>query len=62
TGMVPSAKTTKPLLDSKQDEFGFIWPGGVIAAGVATGPKDVAGSNQDATAAVARAMQDMVEV
>ncbi len=62
TGMVPNAKTNKPLLESKQDEFGFIWPGGVIAAGVATGPKDVAGSNQDATAAVAKSMQDMVEV
>lgn len=62
TGMVPNAKSTKPVIQSRQDEFGFIWPGGVIAAGVATGPKDVAGSNQDATAAVARAMQDMVEV
>jgi len=62
TGMQPTAKNEKPPVKANIDDFGFIWPGGVIAAGVASGPKDVAASNQDATGAVAKALQFMVEV
>jgi len=62
TGMQPPAKNEKPPVKANIDDFGFIWPGGVIAAGVASGPKDVAASNQDATGAVAKALQFMVEV
>ncbi len=59
TGMQPAAKTEKPLVNVTQDEFGFIWQGDAIGAGVATGPKDVAGSNQDATGAVAKALMQI---
>lgn len=59
TGMQPRAKTDHPAVKANQDEFGFIWPGGVVSAGVAAGPKDVAGSNQEATSAVARVLQYM---
>ena len=61
TGMQPNAKNEKPCVSANQDEFGFIWEGGVIAAGVASGPKDVSASNQDATCAVAKAMRHMGE-
>lgn len=59
TGMQPNAKTDKPIVKVNQDAFGFIWPGGAVAAGVATGPKDVSSSNQDATGAVARTLKNM---
>ena len=75
TGMVPTAAKDPPPLSSppgnqggniggvNQDEFGFIQNNGgsiVISAGVATGPKDVAGSNEEATGAVSQALQMMV--
>ncbi|MFC2149905.1 FAD-dependent oxidoreductase [Calditrichota bacterium] len=61
TGMQPR-QTTKPPATVNLDEYGFIVNNGkpnIIGAGVATGPKDVATSNEDATAAVARALMSV---
>lgn len=63
TGMVPVAKTDSPPVEVSQDSFGFIYPNGksnIISAGVAAGPKDVAASNEEATGAVVKALQQMV--
>lgn len=68
TGMVPTAKKSiLPALRGgikgggiEQDEFGFIENNGskaIISAGVATSPKDVAASNEEATGAVILALQ-----
>ena len=59
TGMKPNAQIQKPAVSAVQDDFGFIWPGGVLAAGVAAGPKDVSASNQEATGAVGLALQEI---
>jgi quinone-modifying oxidoreductase subunit QmoA len=62
TGMVPNTAGEPPPLDTPLDEFGFIAPDaeaagkGVIGAGVATRPTDVAASVQDATGAVMKAV------
>ena len=63
TGMVPVTSHEIPPCKVDRDEFGFIYNNGrsdVIAAGVTTGPKDVATSNEEATGAVAMALQVMV--
>ncbi len=63
TGMQPVLPKDKPPLGVKIDNYGFIINNGtatVIGAGVAAGPKDVATSNEEATGAVARALQQMV--
>jgi quinone-modifying oxidoreductase subunit QmoA len=59
TGMVPNTAGEPPPLDTPLDEFGFIAPGdgkGVIGAGVAMRPVDVAASVQDATGAALKAI------
>ncbi len=59
TGMVPNTADDAPPLDTPLDEFGFIAPHtdtGVIGAGVASRPVDVAASVQEATGAVLRAI------
>jgi len=59
TRMVPNTKDAPPPLDTPLDEFGFIAPDtgkGVIGAGVATRPFDVACSVQDATGAALKAL------
>jgi quinone-modifying oxidoreductase subunit QmoA len=58
TGMVPNTVDAKPPLDTELDEFGFIAPNskGVIGAGVAMRPYDVAASVQDATGAALKAI------
>ena len=58
-GMVPNTVDDPPPLNTPLDEFGFIVPdtdNGVIGAGVATRPVDVATSLQDATGAVLKAI------
>jgi len=55
TGMVPNTAQDPPPLNTPRDEFGFIAPetgGGLVGAGVAKGPVDVATTVQDATGAV----------
>ncbi|MBI4969985.1 MAG: CoB--CoM heterodisulfide reductase iron-sulfur subunit A family protein [Rhodospirillales bacterium] len=56
TGMQPSAK---PPMETAMDDYGFVvgHEGGVIGAGVATGPLDVSMSVQSATAAALGAVQ-----
>jgi quinone-modifying oxidoreductase subunit QmoA len=59
TGMVPNTADDRPPLDTPLDDFGFIVPdtgAGVIGAGVATRPLDVAASIQDATGAALKAI------
>ena len=59
TGMVPNTAQEPPPLDTVLDEFGFIAPDGatgVIGAGVAMRPFDVAMSVQDATGAALKAL------
>jgi quinone-modifying oxidoreductase subunit QmoA len=59
TGMVPNTAQEPPPLDTALDEFGFIAPDGatgVIGAGVAMRPFDVAMSVQDATGAALKAL------
>jgi quinone-modifying oxidoreductase subunit QmoA len=59
TGMVPNTAEIKPPLDTPLDEWGFILPGapsGIVGAGVASRPFDVAASVQDASGAVIRAL------
>jgi quinone-modifying oxidoreductase subunit QmoA len=59
TGMVPNTVDQAPPLGTVLDEFGFIAPDqttGVIGAGVATRPLDVACSIQDATGAALKAI------
>lgn len=59
TGMVPNTADDPPPIDTPLDEFGFIAPytgKGVIGAGVATRPVDVATSVQDATGSALRAI------
>jgi quinone-modifying oxidoreductase subunit QmoA len=58
-GMVPNTADDAPPLDTALDEFGFVAPNsttGVISAGVATRPFDVAASVQDATGAALKAL------
>ena len=63
TGMEPTAAAEyKPPVSLEMDEYGFIVPklgdgDGMFAAGVATGPLDVAASVQSATAAALKAIQ-----
>ncbi|MDP8228622.1 MAG: CoB--CoM heterodisulfide reductase iron-sulfur subunit A family protein [Candidatus Electryoneaceae bacterium] len=62
TGMEPNTSTEPPPMDVKIDEYGFLQRNGtegIYAAGVATGPKDVASSVEEATGAVIRAMKHM---
>jgi len=59
TGMVPNTAEIRPPLDTPLDEWGFIHPGapsGIVGAGVASRPFDVAASVQDASGAVIRAL------
>jgi quinone-modifying oxidoreductase subunit QmoA len=59
TGMVPNTAEERPPLDTALDEFGFIAPDvatGIIGAGVAMRPVDVAMAVQDATGAALKAM------
>ena len=59
TGMVPNTIDQAPPLDTPIDEFGFIIPDGdrgIIGAGSALRPMDVAASIQDATGAALKAM------
>ncbi|MEN6485340.1 MAG: CoB--CoM heterodisulfide reductase iron-sulfur subunit A family protein [Syntrophobacteraceae bacterium] len=61
TGMVPTAKGESLPIELARDEYGFILPEqsvpGIVAAGCARTPSDVATSVQDATAAALRAIQ-----
>lgn len=61
TGMQPSTAAGMPALDVDMDDYGFIVPegneGGIMSAGVASGPLDVSMSVQSATAAALRAIQ-----
>jgi quinone-modifying oxidoreductase subunit QmoA len=59
TGMVPNTAGEPPPLDTALDEFGFIAPdpvAGVIGAGVATRPVEVALAVQEATGAAMKAL------
>jgi quinone-modifying oxidoreductase subunit QmoA len=59
TGMVPNTADEPPPMDTALDEFGFIAPDsatGIVGAGVATRPVDVATAVQDATGAALRAI------
>jgi quinone-modifying oxidoreductase subunit QmoA len=59
TGMVPNTADEAPPMDTVLDEFGFIVPdaaAGIIGAGVATRPVDVATAVQDATGAALKAV------
>jgi len=62
TGMEPSAKTTKPPVPITFNEHGFAVPdnSGVLSAGCAKNPFDVAKSVQDATGTALRAIQRIV--
>jgi quinone-modifying oxidoreductase subunit QmoA len=61
TGMVPSIAVDPLPLDLARDEYGFCacngQPAGVIPAGTAKGPSDVATAIQDATGAALKAIQ-----
>ncbi|HEB78934.1 MAG TPA: CoB--CoM heterodisulfide reductase iron-sulfur subunit A family protein [Rhodospirillales bacterium] len=71
TGMEPSTASCAPPVTLKMDEYGFIVPangvtedgpgetmdGGMVAAGVASGPLDVSMTAQSATAAALKAIQ-----
>ncbi len=60
-GMQPSVADGMPALDVAMDDYGFIVPegneGGIMSAGVASGPLDVSMSVQSATAAALKAIQ-----
>jgi quinone-modifying oxidoreductase subunit QmoA len=59
TGMVPNTVEDRPPLDTPVDDYGFIiqdGPSGVIGAGVAARPLDVASCIQDATGAALKAI------
>jgi len=59
TGMVPNTADEPPPMDTPLDEYGFIAPEpdtGVVGAGVANRPVDVAASVQDATGAALKAI------
>ena len=59
TGMVPNTTDTPPPLETPLDDFGFVAPdapSGIIGAGVAARPVDVATSVQDGTGAAMRAI------
>ena len=59
TGMVPNTVDDPPPAGAQRDEFGFVAPdegGGVIGAGVAVRPVDVAAAVQDATGAAMKAI------
>jgi quinone-modifying oxidoreductase subunit QmoA len=59
TGMVPSNVDDPPPLETPLDDFGFVAPdapSGIVAAGVAGRPVDVATSVQEATGAALRAI------
>lgn len=60
-GMQPSTAAGRPAMDVPMDEYGFIVPegsdGGLMSAGVASGPLDVSMSVQSATAAALKAIQ-----
>jgi quinone-modifying oxidoreductase subunit QmoA len=60
TGMQPNTSLDKvPMPDVEYDEFGFLVAGkGVHAAGVCSGPMDVATTVQDATGAAMKALKD----
>jgi len=65
TGIVPADATSKINLDLKKDESGFLTDdqplAGLIAAGCAKRPVDVASSVRDATGAALKALQSCVE-
>jgi quinone-modifying oxidoreductase subunit QmoA len=59
TGMVPNTAAEPPPLDTALDEFGFMAPDaatGIVGAGVAMRPVDVATAVQDATGAALKAI------
>jgi quinone-modifying oxidoreductase subunit QmoA len=59
TGMVPNTAAEPPPLDTALDEFGFMAPDvvtGIVGAGVAMRPVDVAAAVQDATGAAMKAI------
>jgi len=59
TGMVPNTKDEAPPLDTPLDDFGFIAPdpeNGLVGAGVAVRPVDVATTVQEATGAAMKAI------
>lgn len=59
TGMVPNTADEHPPLDTPLDEFGFIAPdtdNGIIGAGVASRPVDVATTVQESTGAALKAI------
>ncbi len=62
TGMEPSAKTARPSVPLTFNEHGFAVPDdkGILAAGCAKNPFDVAKSVQDATGAALKAIQRIV--
>ncbi len=62
TGMVPNTVDFKPPLNTELDEWGFILPhtsSGIVGAGVACRPVDVAACVQDATGSVLKALLKM---
>jgi quinone-modifying oxidoreductase subunit QmoA len=59
TGMVPNTAAEPPPLTTERDEFGFLVPDpltGLIGAGVAVRPVDVATAVQDGTSAALKAI------
>ncbi|MCX7794059.1 MAG: CoB--CoM heterodisulfide reductase iron-sulfur subunit A family protein [Thermodesulfovibrionales bacterium] len=62
TGMEPAAKTARPSIHLNFNEHGFAMPDdtGILAAGCAKNPYDVAKSVQDATGAALKAIQRIV--
>ncbi|MCP4580845.1 MAG: CoB--CoM heterodisulfide reductase iron-sulfur subunit A family protein [candidate division Zixibacteria bacterium] len=59
TGMVPNSADEPPPMETPLDDYGFIAPDpntGVVGAGVANRPVDVAASVQDATGAALKAI------
>jgi quinone-modifying oxidoreductase subunit QmoA len=59
TGMVPNTAADPPPLDTERDEFGFLVSDpltGLIGAGVAVRPVDVATTVQDGTSAALKAI------
>lgn len=60
TGMVPNAVDDKLPMNTPIDDWGFLLPdpaSGIVGAGVASRPIEVAGCVQDATGSVLRALQ-----
>lgn len=59
TGMVPNTADNPPPRETRRDDFGFLAPAfdnGIVGAGVAVRPYDVAASVQDATGAALKAI------